>query len=351
MDKKDVYRVAEGVNLEIVASRIKENSTNKTKKASKKGAFMIFVNEHLERWKSEGKNVSTMRNAVETGDKEWRNLSIEEKAIYKEKAAPQKVTLPIPIISKHNKEEIDSVEKKYQAPIIMDQKEKTKTSGNKKVRASPTFNSDEDEGIGLEPAIETSRIKPLSIIYEENEEDLSSSGTEEVTHNFLETKVSESKSFTKSSGDFSVCSYDDIKGTANVIRNGGRNLKYPLRRPSNASLIAKRKLNFNSSEDSINSNKDNSMEINVCSLVSPDNSSNYLDVKSSSPVKNNDMKSDLCDLSPIKVEKLRENQLNNTSQISTRRETHSKEDLVSSIEKLIKQAEDLMNDSLWDMVC
>merc|ERR1712060_373782 len=191
-------------------------------------------------------------------------------------------------------------------------------------------------GIGLEPAIETSRIKPLSIIYEENEEDLSSSGTEEVTYNFLAKKVLDSKSFATSSGDFSVCSYDDIKVPANVIRNGGRNLKYPLRRPSNASLIAKRKLNFNSLEDSINSHKDNSMEINVCSLVSPDNSSNYLDVKSSSP---------------MKVEKLRENQLNNTSQISTRRESHSKEDLVSSIEKLIKQAEDLMNDSLWDMVC
>jgi len=348
-----MYRVAEGVNLELVDKRIKESSNNTSKKASKKGAFMIFLYEHLEDWKKEGRNVSTMRNAVNVGDFEWRKLSSEEKAVYKEKAAPVRTTSPITITSKDNIEEMTVPEdKKFQVPVTMDHMTEVSALEHEKNKILEITNSDEDEGIVLEPAMEASRIKHLSIIYEENENEISSSDAEpEICNTLGSEKLSNAIELT-SLHSRTEGSINDMNIGKSTYRNTGRNLKYPLRRPSIASLIAKRKLNFSSSNENLNSNRDDSMEISACSSNSPNLSSNYLEIKSSSPIKNSEIKSDICDISPIKAEKHKEfhSHSTSTSSKSICQESQTKEELVASIEKLIKQADDLMNHSLWDIV-
>lgn len=280
MEYNGSIKVAEGVNLELVAERMYGKNT---KKPAKKGGFMLFVEENLERWRNEGKDVSTKPKMIIEGDIEWRKLSDRDKARYKEGAKPKNERSPVPIIL---------LKEDNHAPLVE----------TKKVRSS---------------------IKQLSIIYEEDEiEDSISSEIMECSNNTSSI-----------SNHIPSTSSNDIKHPQLVHHSNAKHLKYPLRRPREESLMAKRKLNFTSSAERENTSNEMSWD----KLYSPNSTTDYIKIKSSSPIKNG-TQSTSCDISPIKAEICGSDTWNFTL-------TEEK----SRIDKIIKQVNEVMDDSLWNI--
>lgn len=293
MECSGAIRVAEGVNLDLVVDRL---NSNKIKKAVKKGAFMLFVEEHIEKWRKEGKDVSTKPKTIIQGDIEWRKLSDTEKAWYKG-TKPKIERLPVSIILPSPKQEILS-----------------------DLMASPEEDNHEP---AMEPEKRRNSIKQLSTIFEEDEmEDSTSSVNMESSDNL--SNRSKHSSFIPS---------NDINFPPVVHHTNAKNLKYPLRRPKKESLMAQRKLNFGSSGECENS----SSEMSCDPLYTPDSSRNYIEIKSSSPIKS-EVQSTSCDISPIKAEINSSNTWNFT--LSEKK---------ASIHKILKQVNDVMDDSIWNI--
>lgn len=337
MALRSEYDIVEGVNIELVATRILQNNSSQSKNKSKKGAFMCFVDEHKDRWKKEGKDVSTLTKTIKVGDIEWKKLCAEDRAFYKEQATPKPAVLPVPVIFSETK---DDICESNQSGILNSPLSESNQSG--------IFNSNYSESnpttILNNHVTTNTKIKQLYIIYEEDEIEISKDCTSDLV-------MPQNNIPNNHNNENPLHSPYDIKLhplPPKTARSYVKNLKYPLRRPSNKSLTAKTNLDYSSSEENTISTENNSRE-NYPSVHSPESSVSYTDLKSSSPIKDKNIESTNCDISPIKAElepdrydltmfscKLTDWELSSTDQIEC-------------IEKIIKQANAILDDSFWDI--
>lgn len=307
MATRDEYSLLEGLNIDLIATRMQKK--NQANKKQKKGAFMNFVKEKSNTWKNEGKDVSTLAKAISVADPEWRKLSAKEKESYRDEGPDMKENVNL-----------------------------TLGTPNEQSEEIPYPPEREDVGSADEGSV--INIKQLSIIYEEDEEeqtceeDKSIESTSHAPNNIGSTNIS------------------NIPHSANdcKLKTEAKNFRHCQQQTMK---LFQESNNMDSKY--LKAGKNGlTMNENFCSrqiICTPDTSADYFDEKSSTPIKTKKGEStkENLDISQIKNEKYNET-INSTSSISSSMESEMPDNEKREIKKakdIIKQAEDLMNDSMW----